>query len=149
MSMRYRRRRWRKQRPQRRRGFTLMEVLLVLAILVILGSIVVANFGDVFGKAKIKAAKAQIRELESIVDLYVLDIGQAPPTDPGLQSLRTAPPGLPDPSKWGPEPYTKKEIPKDPWGNDYIYENQGGTNYRIISAGPDGRPGTADDITND
>ncbi len=135
-------------RRRRRSGFTLMEVLLVLAILVILGSIVVANFSGVFSKAKVKAAKTQISELDKLVQMYMLDIGQAPPTDPGLEALRQPPPGLPDPSKWGPEPYTNKPIPLDPWGNKYVYENINGTSYKITSPGPDGRLGTEDDISN-
>ncbi len=137
-----------RRRPNRRHGFTLMEVLLVLAILVILGTIVVANFGGVFAKAKVKTARTQIHELEKLVDLYQLDVGQPPTTQQGLNALLAAPADLPDPSKWGPEPYTKKAIPKDPWGNEYVYEFSGGSNYKISSPGPDGQLGTQDDITN-
>ncbi len=143
------RRRNLRRRGSRRRGFTLMEVLLVLAILVILGSIVVANFSGVFSKSKISAAKTQIKAFETPIELYALDVGQPPTSQQGLSALRQAPPDLPDVSKWGPEPYLKKEIPKDPWGNDYVYEFLGGGQYKISSPGPDGQLGTADDLTNE
>lgn len=132
---------------RRREGFTLMEVLLVLAILVILGSLVVANFSGVFASSKIKAAKAQISAFETQLDIYQLDIGSYPTNEQGLQSLREAPPDLADPAKWQ-GPYAKKNIPVDPWSNEYIYELLGPNQYRIASAGPDGQVGTEDDVDN-
>ena len=136
------------RRLSRRRGFTLIEVLLVLSILVILATIVLANFGGVLGKSKIRATKAQIRAFETQIELYQLDIGQPPTTQQGLEALRVMPAGLVDATKWGPDPYTKKDIPIDPWGNAYIYEWTGGTNYKISSAGPDGQLGGGDDLDN-
>ncbi len=134
---------------QHRRGFTLMEVLLVLAILVILGSIVVVNFSGVFASSKIKAAKAQINQFETQLEIYQLDLGMYPTTQQGLQALRTPPPDLSDVTKWGPGgPYVKEDIPKDPWGADYVYENLGSNQFRITSPGPDGTIGTGDDISN-
>ena len=139
-----------KRRPPRRqrarRGFTLMEVLLVLAILVILGTLVVANFSGIFAASKIKAAKAQFSALETQIDIYQLDIGAYPTSQQGLQALRLAPPDLPDPTKWV-GPYAKKDIPPDPWTNPYYYEQLSPTQYRVYSAGPDGTPNTADDIS--
>ncbi len=136
----------RSRRRSAHRGFTLMEVLLVLAILVILGSLVVANFGGVFNRSKINAAKAQISAFETQLDIYQLDIGSYPtPQQGGLQALRVPPADLPDPTKWGPEPYARKDIPPDPWSNPYYYEVDG-NKYKIYSAGPDGQPNTSDDI---
>ena len=136
------------RRRSGRRGFTLMEVLLVLAILVILGSLVVANFSGIFAKSKINATRAQISAFETQLDIYQLDIGSYPSNQQGLQALRVAPADLPDPSKWGPEPYAKKEIPPDPWGNAYGYELITPNQYRVFSAGPDGQTGTTDDVSN-
>ena len=135
----------RRRRSSRKGGFTLMEVLLVLAILVILGTLVVANFSGIFGNSKLKAAQAQVSALEKMLDIYQLDMGVYPSTQQGLAALRTAPADLADPTKWR-GPYAKKDIPPDPWQNAYIYELLGPNQYRVYSAGPDGQPGTDDDI---
>lgn len=129
-----------------RRGFTLIEVLLVLAILVMIGGIAATSVFKSFGKAKVNTAKATIEAFESPIDLYMLDIGQPPTTQQGLQALRTAPPDLPDPSLWN-GPYLKKDVPNDPWGKPYVYEYLQDGRYKISSAGPDGQMGTDDDIT--
>ncbi len=135
----------RRRRSRRKDGFTLMEVLLVLAILVILGTLVVANFSGILSKSKIDAAKAQVSTLENMMDLYLLDLGTYPSTQQGLQALRVAPADLADSTKWR-GPYSKKDIPADPWDNAYIYEWMGPSQFRIYSPGPDGQPGTDDDI---
>ncbi|MBM4090614.1 MAG: type II secretion system protein GspG [Planctomycetes bacterium] len=140
-----RRKRTRCRRAGARHGFTLMEVLLVLAILVILGTLVVTNFSGVFAGAKIKAAKAQLNAFEAALDIYQLDIGTYPTNQQGLQALRVAPPDLLDPTKWQ-RPYLKKDIPPDPWGNPYQYEMLGAEQYRVYSVGPDGQPDTEDDV---
>ncbi len=137
----------RRRRRTGRQGFTLMEVLLVLAILVILGTLVVANFSGIFASSKIKAAQAQISAFETQLDIYQLDIGSYPTSQQGLQALRVAPPDLLDASKWT-GPYAKKDIPVDPWSNAYIYELLGTNQYKVSSAGPDGQVGTDDDIGN-
>ncbi len=135
------------QRKRRgRAGFTLMEVLLVLAILVIIGSIVVVNFGGAFTKSKINAAKAQINSFKTPLEMYAMDNAALPNTQQGLQALRQPPADLTDPSSWGPKPYIGEDIPKDPWGNDYIYEHMGGDKFKITSPGPDGQAGSTDDI---
>ena len=122
-----------------------MEVLLVLAILVILGTLVVANFSGILAGSKVKAARTQLSAFEQAIDIYQLDIGTYPTTQQGLQALRVAPPDLPDPSKWT-APYLKKDIPPDPWGSPYGYELLSPTQYRVFSAGPDGATKTNDDI---
>lgn len=142
--------RQRTRRPCRnnRHGFTLMEVLLVLAILVILGTLAVTNFGKVFAGAKVKMAEGQLNEFKTPLTLYQLDIGTFPNNDQGLQALRAAPPDLADVTKWH-GPYLSTEIPKDPWENDYQYElisTTSGIGYRVYSLGPDGQANTDDDI---
>ena len=124
-----------------------MEVLLVLAILVILGTLVVANFTGIFASSQVKAAKAQVSAIETMLEAYYLEIGSYPTTQQGLAALRAAPADLVDPSKWN-GPYARKDIPPDPWQNPYNYELMSPTQYRVYSAGPDGQPGTDDDIAN-
>ncbi len=130
-----------------RGGFTLMEVLLVLAILVILGSLVGVYFANTQETAYAKAAQTQIKMFEDQLDLYSLDLIGFPSTAQGLNALRARPGDLPNPQKWK-GPYAKKDIPLDPWDNPYQYELIDLKNYRIWSWGPDRKNGTEDDITN-
>ena len=122
-----------------------MEVLLVLAILVILGTLVGTNFSGMFANAKISAAKAQISALEKPMELYMMDVGTYPTSQQGLQALRIQPTDLADPTKWL-GPYLQKDIPLDPWSNPYGYELINAKQFRIYSAGPDGATNTTDDI---
>src|SRR4051812_16436326 len=131
---------------RRRHGFTLIEVLLVLAILVVLGAIVGVNVMNAQRRAQSDTAKAQISSLDGLIQQYALDIGSFPTTDQGLNALNQAPGDLRNPAKWR-GPYSNKEIPDDPWGHPYQYELTG-DQFRIWSYGPDRQNGTADDITN-
>jgi general secretion pathway protein G len=138
-------------RKNDRIGFTLMEVLLVMAILVILGSIVVASFTDILATSKEDAAKTQLQMFELPLNNYQMHVGQFPDTETGLESLRTPPTDGNLQQKWR-GPYLQKSIPADPWGNDYNYtrENDPQTNrmgYRIWSAGADMTAETEDDIS--
>jgi general secretion pathway protein G len=139
-----------RQRKNDRLGFTLMEVLLVMAILVILGSIVVASFTDILATSKEDAAKTQLQMFELPLNNYQMHVGQFPSTESGLEALRTAPADGNLQQKWR-GPYLQKSIPTDPWGNAYNYEraNDPQTNragYRIWSAGADMSADTDDDI---
>ena len=133
---------------RRRAGFTLMEILLVLAILVVLGSLVTFGYVTIQRNAMMDSAKTQIRMFEQAVDMYRLDVGKYPSGDQGLQALRLQPPDAPV-NKWR-GPYIQVEIPTDPWGNAYQYQeitdslNQ--PSFEVMSNGPDGANGTADDI---
>lgn len=133
---------------RRRRGFTLMEILLVLAILVVLGSLVTFGYVTIQRNAMMDSAKTQIRMFEQAVDMYRLDVGKYPSGDQGLQALRLQPPDA-APNKWR-GPYIQVEIPTDPWGNAYQYQeitdslNQ--PSFEVMSNGPDGANGTPDDI---
>ncbi|HLI48076.1 MAG TPA: type II secretion system major pseudopilin GspG [Chthonomonas sp.] len=126
-----------------RRAFTLIEILVVVVILAILAAIVVPNVISRIKDAKISAAIADIKAFDNAIDQYKLDMGTVPPN---LDALITPPSPR---GKWN-GPYLKNidHIPLDPWGNPYIYKVPGsnGREYDLYSAGPDGQPGTADDI---
>ena len=134
------------RRPRRRRGFTLMEVLLVLAILVILGSLVTVSFVQMQKNAYVNAAKSQVSMLEEAVNMYVLSIGAPPTTQQGLQALLIAPGELKDQTKWQGPYLQKQNIPTDPWNHEYQYEELDSGQFRIWSSGPNGISGDPDDI---
>ena len=127
---------------QRRRAFTLIEILVVVVIISILAAVVVPNVLSRIGDAKGSAAISDIKSFDGTIDQFKLDTGAIPPT---LDALVTNP-GI---AKWN-GPYLKGQssIPMDPWGHPYIYKIPGdnGREYDIISAGPNGQPGDADDI---
>ncbi len=126
------------QRTQRERGFTLIELMVVLTILAMLAALVVPRLFKNVDKAKANAAKTQIAELEQILDHYRLDVGSYPTTQIGLEALRTKPTGV---DKWD-GPYVTKEIPLDPWGRAYLYKSPGDHgDYDLMSYGADGLPG--------
>jgi len=131
-------------RLRRRRGFTFLEIMVVVAILAILATLVIPNLMGGADKAKIDATVIQIKSLQSALETYRLENSRYPTTEQGLKALVEKPTSEPMPSKW--RKYID-EIPKDQWGNDYIYVAPGTKGaYDIISAGPDGKAGTEDDI---
>ncbi len=130
-----------------RAGFTLIELLLVLVILGILAAIVVPKFSGRTEQARMTAAQSQVSTFGTALDLFENDVGYYPKGRNGLNDLFTQPR---DAQSWR-GPYMKNEIPKDPWGNDYVYECPGKNNptsYDLLSMGPDGRAGSEDDVTN-
>ena len=131
----------------RRRGFTLMEVLLVMAILVILGSMVGFSVIQMKRGADEDAARVQIGLFEQQLDAYRLHVGTYPTANQGLQALWAQPADLSNPTKWR-GPYAKKEIPPDPWGNPYQYELINNDQFHIWSWGADGINGSDDDLSN-
>lgn len=124
---------------KRQRGFTLLEIMVVVIIIGILAVVVIPNVLPRADKARITAATADIRTLAATLDAYRLDNSFYPSTSQGLQALVTRPTGSPEARNWGPEPYLKK-LPEDPWGNPYIYVNSGFT-FDITSLGADGEEG--------
>jgi general secretion pathway protein G len=127
-------------------GFTLIELLLVLVILGILAGIVVPKFSGTGERARQTAAKTQIAAFSTALDVFEVDNGYYPKGKNGLFDLVQQPR---DAQNWH-GPYIK-EVPKDPWNNDYIYECPGRhnpTSYDLSSMGFDGRSGTEDDIAN-
>jgi len=126
------------QKPKRQRGFTLIELMVVLSILAMLAALVVPRLFKNVDKGKVNAAKAQISSLESALDSYRLDVGSYPTTQMGLEALQTKPAGV---DKWD-GPYLKKEVPLDPWSHPYIYKSPGDHgDYDLMSYGADGQPG--------
>lgn len=137
-----------RNRRRRRPGFTLMEVLLVLVILVILGSLVGVGIRRTRTRAYHDAALAQIKLFANTIKMFDMDVGRYPTTSEGLQALLEAPSGLANESIWR-GPYLPEDVtvlPLDPWNNPYHYESDG-TTYTITSAGPDGVQGSEDDVT--
>ena len=132
---------------RRSAGFTLVELLLVLVILGILAAIVIPKFSGRTESAQITAAHTQISTFGTALNAFEIDTGTFPRGQDGLQQLVVQPPDMPN---WR-GPYLVSNIPLDPWQHAYIYEYPGKLNpsgYDIISMGPDGQPGTADDIAN-
>lgn len=131
----------------RRRGFTLMEVLLVLAILAILGTLVGVAFTRMQRRGYEGAARAQVNSFKSAFESYHLDFARYPNS---LQDLRARPSG-PDGDRWK-GPYLNEDIPRDPWGQEYQYkqvdDGYGEMTYYVFSMGPDGQADTDDDISN-
>ncbi len=129
------------------RGFTLIELLLVLVILAALAAIVVPKFTRRSEQARITAAHTDIANLEVALDAFEIDTGRYPSSSEGLGALVQQPSNVVD---WR-GPYIKRGIPKDPWGNLYVYKQPGQYNqygYDIYSFGPDGQQGGVDDIDN-
>ncbi len=122
------------------RGFTLIELLVVLLILGMIAGIAGPQIMNYLGDSKAKAAKLQIGEFEGTLDLYKLDVGRYPDGQEGLQALVQAPSTAGD--RWRGPYLKKKAVPKDPWGNDYVYAAPGKHgNFDIVSLGADGKEG--------
>ncbi len=130
------------------RGFTLLELLVVLVIIGLLVAYVAPRYFSQVGKSEVKAARAQIRALEDALDQYRLDVGRYPTGEQGLEALNAQPAGE---ARWQ-GPYLRKAVPKDPWGNAYQYRAPGEHGeYDLLSLGKDGQPGgtgEAADIVN-
>ena len=131
------------------KGFTLIELMLVVIIISVLAAMVVPRLVGRSQEARIAAARAEIEShLATALGLYELDNGVFPTTEQGLAALKKKPASPPVPANWK-SPYIKK-MPKDPWGAPYIYISPGAINtqdYDLSSYGPDGIE-SSDDITN-
>lgn len=137
-----------KQSMHRAKGFTLLELLVVMVIIGLLVGYVGPKYFAQVGKSEIKAARAQIDALEKALDQYRLDTGRYPSSAQGLAVLFTKPSGA---TRWD-GPYLKKNAPPDPWGNPYQYKSPGEHGeIDLFSFGKDGRQGGTGedaDITN-
>ena len=123
------------------KGFTLIEILVVVSILAILGALVVPKIMDRPNEARVVAAKQDIGTVIAALKLYKLDNGRYPTTDQGLKALIEKPSADPMPGNWKAGGYLEK-MPKDPWGHDYLYLNPGiKGEIDVMSYGADGQQG--------
>lgn len=119
-------------------GFTLMELLVVLAILGLLMSLVGPRVLNQLGGAKTKTAAIQIKDLEQALEMYKLDVGRFPSTSEGLLALVSKPAAS---TGWN-GPYLKSDVPVDPWNREYMYKYPGErSELDIFSYGQNGTPG--------
>lgn len=130
---------WGVQGRTAKRGFTLLELLVVMVIIGLLAAYVGPRYFAQLGKSERTTAKAQIEGLGRALDAYRIDTGRYPNTEQGLAALMLRPP---DESKWN-GPYLQKSVPPDPWGQPYQYRSPGqaGADFDLSSLGKDVQPG--------
>lgn len=128
--------------PQGQRGFTLIEIMVVVVIIGVLGAIVVPQFMSRPDQAKVTAARTDIQAISTALEMYRLDTFNYPSTQQGLEALVTRPAGTPLARNWNPQGYLKS-LPVDPWGTPYQYLNPGShsAGYDLFSFGADGVQG--------
>ena len=121
-----------------RRGFTLIELLVVIVILAVLAALIVPNLIKRGEEAKTTAAVTDLSTIANLLDQFHLDMGRYPTTEEGIFALYEQPA---DAENWK-GPYSRKQIPLDPWGNEYYYEySEGDDSYELRSFGADGAEG--------
>lgn len=122
-------------------GFTLLELLVVVAIIGLLAAYVGPRYVSQLGKSEVTAARTQIEAIARALESYRLDNGSYPLSEVGLTALRNRPANQ---QRWN-GPYLQKDVPLDPWGHAYIYRlasaEGGGRDFELLSYGRDGRPG--------
>lgn len=129
---------------RKEKGFTLIEVLVVLIILGLIAALVVPRITGRVDEAKVETTKIQLRAIKDALEQYKLDNGTYPTTQQGLKALVEKPSSPPVPTRW--RKYLDK-VPKDGWGREFIYISPGVNRpYELRSRGPDGEEGTEDDI---
>ncbi len=126
-----------------RRGFTLIELMVVIVILGILAAIIAPRIIGRTDEARVTEAKVQIKNIETALKLYKLDNGRYPATEQGLEALVSRPESGPPARSWREGGYLeRKKVPLDPWGSPYVYASPGlQGEYDIISYGADGTRG--------
>ncbi|BAQ81751.1 type II secretion system major pseudopilin GspG [Pseudomonas sp. St29] len=130
------------QTQNQQRGFTLIEIMVVVVILGVLAALVVPQIMSRPDQAKGAAAQSDIKAIAMALDIYKLDNHQYPSSQQGLDALVSKPSGNPPARNWNPDGYLKR-LPIDPWGNAYQYRVPGarGTGYDLFSFGADGKLG--------
>ncbi|MGD9807248.1 MAG: type II secretion system major pseudopilin GspG [Deferribacterales bacterium] len=128
------------------KGFTIIEVLVVIVILGILGSLLVPKFLDKPDEARVAKANLDIKAIESALKIYKLENSVYPTTEQGLEALIRKPEVEPIPKNYKRGGYIEENSIKDPWDNDYVYRSPGedDRDYEIISYGADGKEGGED-----
>ncbi len=135
------------RRPLVRRGFTLIELMVVIVVLGLLVGLVAPRIIGRVSEARSTTARTQIELLGVALDSYRLDSGSYPTTEQGLAALQAKPTRPPAPLNWR-GPYLRKDLPADPWGRPYIYRSPSQKNasgYELTSYGRDGQPGGKDE----
>ena len=138
-----------KSRAKKDAGFSLVELMVVIFIMGLLATLVIINVAPVGEQSRVGKVRADIAAFESALEMYSLDMYTYPSAEVGLAALKTPPAGA-DVTTYRPGGYIKR-LRDDPWGNPYRYDVPGqrsGAGYDVYSSGPDGKPGTADDIGN-
>ena len=126
---------------RRRPGLTLVEMIVVLAIIAVVAVLIVPNVIGRPDEARVTVAKTDLKTVATALRLYRLDNGDYPTTEQGLRALVERPTAPPAPRAYPAEPYLT-ELPQDPWGRDYVYRSPGqGGAYDLLSLGKDGREG--------
>ncbi|MCG3169303.1 MAG: Type II secretion system protein G [Pseudomonadales bacterium] len=126
----------------RDRGFTLIEIMVVVVIISVLIGLLAPNIMGRVDEARVTAARADLATLGQALDLYRIDNGSYPSTAQGLQALVEKPSGAPEPRHWNPAGYLKKkQLPRDPWGNEYQFLRYPDGGFDLMSYGADGREG--------
>ena len=133
---------------RRARGFTLIEIMMVVVIIGIVVAILVPNLMGRDDKARIQAEQASLRGVAQALEIYKMDNRRYPTTEQGLEALVAKPDGFPEPKNWGPDPYLRK-YPLDRWDNEYVYTSDGrGFDLKSLGAdGTDGGDGVDSDIS--
>ena len=128
--------------PERARGFTLLELLVVMVIIGLLAAYVAPRYFSQVGRSEVRSAQAQVAALRNALDAYRLDVGSYPNTEQGLAALSARPQGA---TRWN-GPYLQRAVPPDPWGRPYQYRSPGQHGeFDLLSLGKDGQPGGSDE----
>ena len=128
--------------PPNEAGLTLLEMIVVLAIIALVAALIVPSIIGRPDQARVTVAKTDIRTISAALKMYQLDNGSYPTTDQGLAALAARPSNGPVPANWSPSGYLE-QVPRDPWGRPYAYRSpgEGGSGFEIVSFGKDGKPG--------